>query len=265
MNKLSGIQNQFQNYLLQHDPAIEQHVLGTEKVSVETRLAIYENAYRARLVDALAETYPVLKQYLGDDAFEELAHDYLTTYPSSFRSIRWFGDQLASFTQTHATYHAHPYLAELIQFEWTMTMVFDAADAPLLQLDDIARIPPDAWENMCFTAHPSARCLSCKWNMIPIWQMLSEQKSPAEPVESEQPVSWVLWRNNYLNQFCSLSEEEAWAIDAMLQGASFGAICEGLCQWIDEENAAQQAASLLKGWITAGLVSSVTVIPTTTL
>ncbi len=37
------------------------------------------------------------------------------------------------------------------------------------------------------------------------------------------------------SQFVSLSLDEAWAIDAMINGANFGEICEGLCQWVDEK------------------------------
>ena len=43
----------------------------------------------------------------------------------------------------------------------------------------------------------------------------------------------------------------------MINGLTFGEICEGLCQWIAEDNAGVHAASLLKGWITTGLISNV--------
>src|SRR3990167_6248555 len=99
--------------------------------------------------------------------------------------------------------------------------------------------------------HPSAQRLNFSWNVFPIWQALSEDQPPPDPVQQEQPIPWILWRKELTNQFCSLTADEAWAIDAMRQGIKFGEICEGLCEWIDEHNAAIHAASLLKGWILA--------------
>lgn len=252
-----SLQDQLQNFLLHGDPAIQDHVIGTTNVSVEKRLAIYQNAYRSRLIDSLATTYPMLNLYLGDDVFADICDDYLAEHPSTYRSIRWFGDQLSTFLIKHPDCGSFPVLAELAQFEWMMTLVFDAADADCLQLEDIASIAPDAWETMRFQAHPSASLLTMHWNTVSIWQALSDETTPAEPEESPAPITWILWRHDLLNQFCSLSADEAWAIHALLTGATFGEICEGLCQWIDEENAALHAASLLKGWITAGLISKV--------
>lgn len=249
MNTLVTLQDQFQDYLLHSSNKIHAHIVSTEKVPADTRLAIYNNAYWTRLLEALATTYPILKKYLGDEAFEKLGYDYINQYPSSYRSIRWFGDQLATFIMS-------PFLAELARFEWTMTLVFDAADSEVLQIAEVGRIPPEEWINMRFQAHPSAHRLNLFWNVVPIWQALAEEQSPIKPVQSPSPVGWMLWRKELISQFCSLPIEEAWAIDTLLKGATFGEICEGLCQWIEEEKAALHAASLLKGWLAAGLIRS---------
>ena len=254
MSELVHLQKQFQSFLIHSDDAIQQNIIGTKKVSIETRLAIYANAYRLRLCDALAVTYPILKEYVGDEAFEELSLAYINQYPSCYRSIRWFGDQLAMFINQHPQYCQYPYLSELAQVEWTMTMVFDAADAASLSIADIGAIPPDAWEDMRFQMHPSILRLQLKWNVIAIWQALSDKQTPVEPKESATAVTWIFWRNNLEDQFCQLSEEEALAIDMILSGATFGELCEKLCEWIEEENAPMHAASFLKSWISAGLI-----------
>src|SRR5438094_9321092 len=119
-------------------------------------------------------SYPILQKYLGNDSFAQLSHDYIDQYPSCYRSIRWYGDQLALFLSQHTDYREFPYFAELAEVEWAMTTVFDAADANPLSLADIAAIPPDAWENMCFQVHPATFRLTLKWNVISIWQALSE-------------------------------------------------------------------------------------------
>ncbi len=254
MTKLMELETTFQNYLLHDNPAIFQHVIGTNKVPIDVRLEIYGHAYRARLHDALAVSYPVLQDYLGEEQFETLCLDYINDYPSPFRSIRWFGDHLPAFLQS---YEEFPYLAELAQFEWTMALVFDAADKSTIQLEHMQQIPPEQWNTLRLQTHPSIHRLTFSWNVIQIWQAINDEQTPDEPQQSSVPIEWILWRNELISQFSSLPADEAWAIDAMINNQTFGEICEGLCQWVDEANVGMHAASLLKGWITAGLITNI--------
>lgn len=60
-----------------------------------------------------------------------------------------------------------------------------------------------------------------------------------------------------MNRFYSLEQDEAWAIDSMLKELTFGELCEGLCQWHHEDTVGMKAATLLKNWIQAGLISEI--------
>ena len=67
MSELVNLQKQFQHFLLHSDEAFQQNIISTKNVSVKVRLAIYEDAYRSRLCDALAATYPILQEYFGKE------------------------------------------------------------------------------------------------------------------------------------------------------------------------------------------------------
>lgn len=259
MSKLHFLENTFQDYLLTTNPAIFQSVIGTAKVPAEVRLAIYSDAYRSRLHEALSASYSIVEKYLGHEPFQALSYAYIDEYPSAFRSIRWYGDRLAVFLRQHPTYKQYPHLAELAQFEWTMALVFDEKDSLTMPLEAMLTIPPQAWADMRFQTHPSIKRLSLSWNAVQIWQAVKDENSPEEPQQYETPLSWILWRHELMSQFSSLQDDEAWAIDAMMDGLTFGDICEGLCQWVDEETVGVHAASLLKGWITSGLITKVDV------
>lgn len=255
MSKLLDVENKFQNYLLHSNHDIFNHVVGTCKVPADIRLGIYENAYRARLHEALMTTYPALQNYLGDEQFEELCFAYIDSHPSEFRSIRWFGDKLDSFMDANIPYQEFPYLSELAKLEWTMSLVFDAANAPVLQLENMQNVPPEAWGTMRLQIHPSAYRLSFAWNTVQIWQAIDVPTAPHP--QQTKPTHWLFWRKEHSSQFCSLPEDEAWAINGIINELTFGELCEGLCQWVEEKDAGMHAASLLKGWITAGLISEV--------
>lgn len=259
MTELQNLQASFQHYLFDESQGIKQHIKSSEKASADMRLDIYHNAYRVRLMDALLTHYPILASYVGEDIFDALANDYIRAHPSTFRSIRWFGDQLMYFLHSHEDYKAYPCLSELAQFEWAMSVAFDAEDKALLNANRLKSLPPESWVNMHFEMHPSVARLNFSWNVVSIWQSISEDEAPSDPMQTPLPMPWLIWRKETVNQFCSLTDYEAWAIDAVLERASFGEIGAGLCQWFDEEVASVEAASLLKSWIEAGLLTDITI------
>lgn len=256
MSELAELQSSFQTFLLSENEHIHQFIVATQKVPVATRLAIYGHAYRARLLEALEHNYPVLALYLGEEAFAALGYEYIDRYPSQYPSIRWFGEALPTFINLSSEYQDHPYLMELALLEWSMTLVFDAADANTFSIEEMASIPPDAWESMKFQTHPSIHRLNLAWNVVAIWQAIIQDETPPEPQKNKK-VTWVLWRKDLINQFCSLEKEEALALDTLLRGSTFGEIGAGLCASFDEETAAIQAATLLKGWLSAGFITEV--------
>ena len=64
-------------------PADIQFVIGRlESLSSVDRLAVYGNAYFARLVECLGDTFPAVKHTLGEDTFAGFAVAYLQQHPS---------------------------------------------------------------------------------------------------------------------------------------------------------------------------------------
>jgi hypothetical protein len=255
MNSLAQLQNEFQQFILTGESAIIDSIISTEQVPAKTRLAIYHDGYYIRLTECLTVNFPTLYLYLGTAEFNTMSRCYIDAHASSFRSIRWYGDSLSAFL---AQYYDKPYvfLAELADFEWKMTLAFDAADAPALSIEEMAAVPPDAWVELSFKLHPSVQRVHYMWNTVPLWQALSADKEiPLMDSESDGK-SWLLWRaQDDVVQFCSLSKEEAWMLDGIKQGLTFAALCEGLCQWIDADKVAMTAASYLKNWIQKGILS----------
>ncbi|KTC78880.1 DNA-binding domain-containing protein [Legionella cherrii] len=254
MTQLLQLQDQFQKFLLSEDFEIHNSIVQTEMVSVDTRLGIYRDAYRLRLIESLSTNFPTLYSYLGTEEFNKLSTYYIDAHPSCYRSIRWYGNLLSEFIQHN--YPQYPYLAELADFEWRMSLAFDSADAPVVRIEDMAAVPPEAWANLQFVLHPSLQRINYFWNTIPLWQALSHDHELPELQQNSAPIPWVLWRApEYMLRFYSMSEEEAWLLDGILQGLSFGALCEGLCQWVNPEEVGMKAASYLKGWIQQGMLS----------
>ena len=256
MSGLARLQGDFQDYLLRASEAVGAHVFGTARVPVATRLGIYAGAYRSRLAEALQSNFPALAKLLGEADFHTLAAEYVRTHDSPYFSIRYYGDALPQFLCAHEDYAAAPVLAELARWEWTMTGVFDAADAAPLTHEALARVAPQQWAQLRFAWHPSVRRLALSWNVPQIWQALSEDGERPQASLNAAPLQWLLWRHELTTYFRSLTHTEAAVLDAARNGWPFGELCELLCGELGEAQAPAHAAALLRDWVGSGLISS---------
>lgn len=255
MSSLAALQGRFARYILDGDAdALAADLVAGARGNLVRRMAVYRDGYRLRLLEALRTTYPALHEFLGDEQFDALCTDYLRARPSAHPSLRWYGHDLGAFLAGHTVAGAHPVLAELAAFEWALSLVFDAADAPALVFADLARIPGEDWPGLRFRLHPALQVLEMHTNAALIRRARDEGEAPPEPAALEQPVSWLLWRQDLVCRFRSLAHDEA----AMLRAAQAGADFTGLCTALEPFNAADavplRAATLLRGWVDEGLV-----------
>ena len=258
MTELQKTQQQFLNYLLNKDNNFEDYVIGTEKFDSATRLGIYGNAYAARLVEVLQDNYPALHTLMGDERNEKMAYAYLKETPSQHYSVRYFGHKLANYLRNHKEYKDTPVFAEMADFEWALRNAFDSADETAVGIESLQAIPPEHWGEMHFKLHPSVHRLDLKWNVAKLWQAIENNDEPIPPEENKYPIAWRIWREGQLNIFYkSLEVDEAWALDAIIDGNNFAEVCEGLCEWIDEIHTPQRAVELISSWINDGLIIEV--------
>ncbi|UCH52521.1 MAG: putative DNA-binding domain-containing protein [Pseudomonadota bacterium] len=253
LNKLQG---DFQRYLLTLDGPMAKEVVS-DALDAQTRLGIYADAYRLRLLEALQTDFVALRAVLGDDEFDAMGRAYIDAYPSQHYSIRHFGRNLSRFLAETDPYRATPVLAEIARFEWAMTDAFDAQDATVATVADMAAVAPGAWPSLRFGLHPSLQRIELQWNAPPIWKAVDENTDIPEPQQAEYPIGWMLWRNEFKIYFRSLSVDQAWMLDQLLTGATFSEVCEGLTEWIDAQHVAAHAAGLLKQWLEDGLIATI--------
>lgn len=256
MSELAQLQGVFQDYLLRQDRAIEAHVGGSARVPPAVRLAIYGDGYASRLAEALSNNYPALAALMGED-FHALAHAYVRAHESPFFSIRFYGEHLAQFLATDAAYAQAPILAELARWEWAVTSAYDAADAPVVTHAALGAVAPEQWAQIRFGWHPSIARLQLHWNAPQIWQAVTAEGERPAVCFSEAAVPWLIWRQELTTYFRSLPVAEAAVLDAARSGWPFGELCELTSEHVGAEAAALTAATFLRGWVEAGLITAV--------
>jgi hypothetical protein len=255
---LRELQRRFQHHLLAGDEAIVADIRESPPLPVADRLHIYGHGYRVRLIDALHDTYPSLHRILGDEMFMAVGEAFVEAHPSVHRSIRWYGSELAPFLARNPPYSDQPILTERARFEWTLSEVFDAADAQPLNRAALSTIDPAAWPDLCFEFHPSLRRLSLAWNTVAAWKAVSREDEPPAPECADEPVPWLLWRQSFKNYFRSMDASENAALEAALAAHSFGDICAALAPFLPEEEIPLRAAGLIGTWTDSGIIVATT-------
>ncbi|MEP6885781.1 MAG: DNA-binding domain-containing protein [Gammaproteobacteria bacterium] len=254
---LRQLQQDLQTHVLGNSSAIADAIVDAPPLPALERLGIYRNAYQVRLIEALDDTYPVLHALLGDEMFLAMGEEFVAAHPSVYRSIRWYGSELAEFISSNPPYAEQPILAEIARLEWTLASVFDSADAEPVGRAALAGRDSAMWSALRFEFHPSVRRLRLKWNTAAVWQAMSHGEMPPEPACAEYPVPWLLWRQDLQNYFRSMTADEAAALEAALNGGNFGDICEGLGEHLPTEEIPLRAAGLLGAWADSGIIVAV--------
>ena len=253
MSALAQLQRDLQHHVLSGDAAIAAAVNWTPAVPAATRLAVYSNAYRIRLAEALAANVPHLRELLGAEEFGAVAGRYIDEHPSQFASIRWFGDCLAQeLARSHA---AQPWIAELARWEWALAASFDAQDAPTVGIEALAAVAPGDWGELRLEFHPSVQHLELKSNAQALFKAMSEQQSVPPPAILDRPQPWLLWRQDLKTQYRSLEPAETAALAVIRNGGTFGEMCEALCEWHEADEVPLLAAGMLKRWIVEELLT----------
>lgn len=254
---LRDCQQLLQRESLRGNSGIARHVQQRPPADSARRVQVYADAYRLRLMEVLGNDYPTLKNLIGGDLFAERVSDYIDAHPSNTPSVRYFGRHLPAWLRQTAGIAPEiaSSWAELAHFEWAQGEVFDAADADVALLADVAGIAPQDWPALPLRLRPATRLLSLHGNAPALALAQSRDEALPEPVMQSQATRWLVWRLGYDVHWRALEADEAAALDAVAGGTRFGELCEVLAESTPVDEVALRAASLLKRWLNDELIA----------
>lgn len=233
---------------------MSESLIGGPTLDVGTGLAIYHNAYKARLLDVLRNDFPTILHWMGDEEFDGLATAYIRQSPSAHFSLRWLGKGFEGFVREHLVPEQSAPLAELIALEWAFTLAFDAPAAEPLTIEAMAALAPEQWPELRVRAVPSMQSLECRFNSLSLWRSVKEETEFPHSMPVEIPQLCLIWRKGLICNYRSLDPAQASALDGVLNGGwSFSELCAELAVTYGE-GASLQAVTWLKQWIQDGLL-----------
>lgn len=138
--------------------------------SADVAIEVYRNNYRGNLHDALAGAYPVIQQLVGEDFFRLLARNFVERYPSRSANLHHYGAELPDFVAAFEQAQSLEYLPDIATLEWACHVAYFVKDVASLDLNKLAKIPPEEHANLIFHTHPACQIVRSRFPLAAIWQ-----------------------------------------------------------------------------------------------
>ena len=254
--ELTRLQVAFHEHLLGQTSEIAQEVKMGGRISIDHRLHIYHNAYRARLLENLQDAFEKTWTYLGDSAFESAALAFIEEHPPRYRNLRWHGADFPQWLENR--FPADADIAELALIDWQLRRAFDGPNATIVQAAELAGLSPEDWATVGFRFAPTLFIAPLRTNSVGIWHALDEEQAPPAAEALHEPCWLLIWRKGWQPHFRTIQAVEHAALSQLQEGESFAQVCAALGELFSDQKAAIVAAERLRTWLEDGLIVGLT-------
>ena len=240
---------------------VEQVVERSHRLGSVERLAVYGNAYFARLIECLGEEFPATRFALGAETFESFAMGYIQQSPSSSYSLGFLGERFPQFLiDTRPEDVPEPgwpdFLIDLATLERTYAEVFDGAGPEkldTLQPEDLQAIPPELISQIRLVPAPSLRLVEASFPVHEYVTAVRRDQSPEFPAPEETLLA--ITRRDYVVRRGTVSRAEFHLLQAIVAGNSLGLAIKTAAREIPEgadDEFAENLSTWFHHWASAG-------------
>ncbi len=173
LSTLVKSQQVFAEALITPDLEAPRDVVRPAKIAQQKQLKrfnIYRNNVIATVIDALSDTFPVVRAQVGDEFFAATARAFLDKCPMQspllFRYGETFGEFLDEFPPVQ---NSVPYLGDIARLEYARLQAYHAADATPLDISALGAVPEEALASVTLEAHPSVALVRSRFPIVSIW------------------------------------------------------------------------------------------------
>lgn len=135
------------------------------------RFAVYRNNVIVSLIDALADTFPVSQQLVGEAFFRAMARLYVNQSPPQSRVLAFYGESFPSFIAQFPPAASVPYLPDVARLEMLRVKAYHAADVDALPAERIAQVlaDVDSLPQQQVGLLPSLGLLQSPYAIVTLW------------------------------------------------------------------------------------------------
>jgi hypothetical protein len=238
---LSEVQTAFMQAVFSKDASsIAPHITDARGI------AIYSNNVYAALTKALRTIYPVIQSLVGEPFFNFAAGHYIDRYPSSSGDLNNFGARFAAFLGEFPSAAQLFYLPDVARLEWYCHRAYLAADDATFDLQGLATVSPQNYDELRFRLNSACHLLRSDWPIDAIWQVNQDGYGGDQTVDLDQGgVALLIQRIEHKVIMLPLSAGE-WAF---LNGIAEDQSLATLFEYVQEIDPTVDVGALLQKFI----------------
>lgn len=248
-------QHRLQEAMIQGDRADtkpDEWIRPKPEFAPREQLQVYINAYHLRLEEIVAEDFPALKYYLGDDEHHALVEAYVRATPSTWFNAAHYVGGFPAFVAK--TYPDDNFAYELAVHELAIAQVFHEEETMPLTPAALEALTPDAL--MAMTLHPrkAMRLLAFAYPVNRFFREVMEDKEPPAPKAEASFVA--VFRHNDVVWRLELEVLEYRLLALLFGGLSVGEALEKLLkEGVDEAVLLSGLQPWFARWMRNGLLA----------
>ena len=204
--------------------AFYAEISATDEAAAPSSLgmAIYQNAYRSRLIGALETSSERTRRWVSEDSFTAAACHYIIAHPPTGWTLDSYGDRFAAVLAE--LFAGDPEVPELAWLEWQMQQAFAAPDRPELTGQALvsAGLAEADWERVRLTMAAGYAARAVTQDIAGLWQAMNGDLASDFALQPVFPGVLVVWRKALSPHFRVLDPAEFAALQSLADGARFG-------------------------------------------
>lgn len=143
-------------------------------------LAVYRNTIAKGCVDALAANFPTVLSMVGEDWFRAAAALFAREAPPASAALLDYGEAFPAWLARFPPADDLPYLAGIARLDRLWTESLFAAEAPVLNAEALALLPPERLAETVLPLHPSVRFAAFEAGLPSLWTAAREGREDLE-------------------------------------------------------------------------------------
>jgi uncharacterized protein (UPF0276 family) len=229
------------------DSAADTWIKPKTTFAPQAQLDVYINAYRFRLNDVVAEDYPVLKYYLGEDTFRALVWDFVNTAQPDHFNIARFATKLPAFFATSRPEDI--FGQQLCLLETTIAQTTDPTESAPLEQRHLEGMTADALMESVLRPRTALYLHAFSYPVNAYYCAVMDNEPPPVPAPTASHVA--VFRHDDVVWRMDLDTDEYHLLSKLFSGLPVGAALDGM-----DENASERLSAWFSRWIRNGLLAA---------
>jgi len=224
---LRNIQEIFLDGLFSQEATLDILSVISEKSSrtANDQFMSYRDSVIGGIIEALADSYPVVKKIVGEQFFNHISYQYIRQYPSTSPDLNNYGEQFSAFIDTLTTTNTVPYLSDVAKLEWAWQKIIIGENSKAGNLHLLASLNEQNSDDLLFRLNPHTSLLFSNYAIHKIWEVNQDNAKNKENVKIDKNTNLLIWRNGLDMNMTVIEVNQLFFLELIHQDIYFSEAC----------------------------------------